>query len=129
LAQAHSTIYTLPPHRIPFAPFDIMRDDKRLPFDQFCQRASGQFYFPGLLHDGGPISTADAMTLHGPHGSDLWPCDQPEGVVYRVERNGEVDFLAKYVRPDKVDGKYLDGPPIWNWRPAVRPEERGAETP
>jgi hypothetical protein len=116
LAQAHSTIYTLR-HGEPFAAFDIMRDDKRIPFDRFCQRASSRFYFPGLLHDGGPLSVADAMMLHGPHGSDLWPCDEPEGVVYRVERKGEVDFLAKYVRPDKIDGKYLDGDPIWNWRP------------
>lgn len=125
LAQAHSTIYTLP-HGEPFAPFDIMRDDKRIPFDQFCQRASGRFYFPGLLHDGGPISTDAAMELHGRHGSDLWPCDGPEGVVYRVERHGEVDFLAKYVRPDKIDGKYLNGPPIWNWRPSAV-GVRGAE--
>ena len=32
----------------------------------------------------------------------------PEGVVYRVERKGKVDFLAKWVRPDKDDGKYLE---------------------
>jgi hypothetical protein len=116
LAQAHSTLYSFT-HGEPFAPFDIMRGDVRLPFDQFCQRASHRFYFPGLLHDGGACSVADAMVLHGAHGSELWPCDQPEGVVYRVERDGKVDFLAKYVRPDKIDGKYLDGEPIWNWRP------------
>ncbi len=45
--------------------------------------------------------------------------DPVEGAVWRVERNalvnpgrsGErcpvVDFLAKYVRPDKIDGCYL----------------------
>lgn len=44
-----------------------------------------------------------------------------EGAVYRVERRGEVDFLAKWVRPDKQDGCYLPevsgGEAVWNWRP------------
>jgi hypothetical protein len=34
--------------------------------------------------------------------------DKVEGVVYRVERKGKVDFLCKYVRPDKKDGCYLE---------------------
>jgi hypothetical protein len=42
-------------------------------------------------------------------------------VVYRVERKGRFDYLAKYVRPGKVDGKYLPelngGDAVWNWRP------------
>jgi hypothetical protein len=52
------------------------------------------------------------------HDANRWPCNEIEGVVYRVERKGVVDFLAKYVRPDKVDGKYLSGDPIWHWRPS-----------
>lgn len=51
---------------------------------------------------------------------DRFRCDEPEGVVYRVERHGKVDFLCKWVRPDKVDGKYLPEisgkPPVWNWK-------------
>lgn len=51
------------------------------------------------------------------HGSQ----ESIEGAVWRVERDGEVDFLAKYLRPDKVDGCYLPEmsgkEPIWNWRP------------
>jgi hypothetical protein len=43
--------------------------------------------------------------------------EPPEGVVYRVEDKDRVLFLAKWVRGDKVDGKYLfQNPPIWNWR-------------
>jgi hypothetical protein len=45
--------------------------------------------------------------------------DPVEGVMYRVERNGQVDFLAKYVRPEKRDGIYLPEmsgrPSVWNW--------------
>lgn len=36
----------------------------------------------------------------------------------------EFDFMAKWVRPDKADGKYLpdvtgaiSNVPVWNWRP------------
>lgn len=53
----------------------------------------------------------EAITWSG-HGA----VDPVEGVVFRVEHNKKVDFLAKYIRPDKVDGIYLDKD-IWNWRP------------
>ena len=32
---------------------------------------------------------------------------KPEGMVYRVERRGKVDFLAKWVRSDFEAGKYI----------------------
>ena len=35
------------------------------------------------------------------------PDEKPEGMVYRVERKGEVDFLAKWVRSDFEAGKYI----------------------
>ncbi|HYC31766.1 MAG TPA: RNA ligase family protein [Gemmatimonadales bacterium] len=113
LAQAHGTIYNLAAHE-PFAAFDIMEGDTRMPFDAFRARVRGMLATPTLLHDGGPLPVLDAMRLHD---AARWPCDETEGVVYRVERRGVVDFLAKYVRPDKVDGKYLKGEPIWLWRP------------
>ena len=52
--------------------------------------------------------------------------DPIEGAVWRVERQAKdgtwsVDFLAKYVRPGKVDGKYLPelsgAEAVWNWHP------------
>jgi hypothetical protein len=46
----------------------------------------------------------------GKHGA-LEPI---EGVMWRVERKGKVDFLCKYVRPDKQDGIYLSGDPVIN---------------
>lgn len=46
---------------------------------------------------------------------------QGKNCLRRVEHKGEVDFLAKYVRPDKIDGLYLPEisgkEAIWNWRP------------
>ena len=122
LAQAHGTLYTM--RRIdgspmePFVTFDLMRDAKRAPDEEFFRRVCGTFAIPTTLHIGGPLSVADAMKRHDRFGR---PCDQPEGVVYRVERHGKVDFLCKWVRPDKIDGKYLPEvsgkEPVWNWRP------------
>ena len=116
LAQAHGTIYDLSEHE-PFAAFDIMAGERRIPYSEFHARVPGHFATPTLLHHGGALSVADAMRRHRAEGGH-WPCDEVEGVVYRVERDGEVEFLAKYVRHDKIDGKYLDGPQIWNWRPS-----------
>jgi len=118
LAQAHGTRYSLP--RGPFVAFDLMYGDTRTSFSSL--RAHCQTFgipMPKLLHLGGPLSVEAAMALHGcgDHGC----LDEPEGAVWRVERRGEFDFMCKWVRPDKVDGKFLPeisgGAPIWNWRP------------
>lgn len=117
LAQAHGTLYDLM-GREPFVAFDLMNGTIRNTYYQFWSRVAPHFQSPTLLHVGGAISVDAAMKLHA---TRRFPCDEVEGVVYRVERKGKVDFLAKYVRPDKVDGKYLPSisgkEAIWNWRP------------
>lgn len=118
MAQAHGTRYTLP--HGPFIAFDLMIESKRLPFETLLDVCyGGSIPFPKILHIGGPCSVELAMALHeeGGHGC----LDVPEGAVWRVERKGEFDFMAKWVRPDKEDGKYLPEisgkEAIWNWRP------------
>lgn len=49
------------------------------------------------------------MGKFGHHGS----IELAEGAVYRVERDGKLDFMAKYVRPEKKIGCYLKET-IWN---------------
>ncbi len=63
------------------------------------------FTLVNTLHIGTPINTTDAMVIlgNGKHGA----IDPVEGLVYRVERKGEVDFLVKYVRPGKENGIYF----------------------
>lgn len=118
LAQAHGTIYKLGKDFEPFAAFDIMVGSTRKTFQEFSEQLDTVFQTPTLLHCGSPFSVEDAMKIHEEY---RYPCDEIEGVVYRVERHGKVDFLAKYVRPHKVDGKYLESvtgqPNVWNWRP------------
>lgn len=114
LAYAHGTKYDLT-EREPFAVFDIMVEAERLPFIQFTERVGTSFSKPALLHIGQPISVRRAMKLHE---ANHYGADEIEGVVYRMERLGKVDFLGKFVRHDKVDGKYLDKN-IWNWKPKI----------
>ncbi len=118
LAQAHGTVYDLP-HE-PFVIFDIMRGQSRLPWESTSRHVTAcGFQVPTLLNNGcNSMSVKDAMLACrvSRHGAD-----EVEGAVWRVERNGQFDFMAKYVRSDKVDGKLLPemngGQAIWNWRP------------
>lgn len=125
LAQAHGTRYEL--SHDPFVVFDLMRVEERATNAELEDRiGAAGLILAKLIHTGGPLSIKAAMTLlegepgdrrNGFHGA----IDPVEGAVWRVERRGVVDFLGKYVRTDKVDGKYLPEiakcDPIWNWRP------------
>ena len=131
LAQAHGTIYFL--QHEPLVVFDLMIGKGRLIYDDFFERVGGDFVMPHLIHRGDPITVEKAMKELGEHGHH-GAVGPVEGIVYRVERNklvdrqsGKrrriVDFLVKYVRPDKKDGIYLEnvsgGDPIWNWLDGV----------
>jgi hypothetical protein len=125
LAQAHGTRYALA-HE-PFVAFDLMRGAERAAYAEFLMRvAAGGFTMPRLLSEGPPVSIERTLELleghpkcrNGFHGA----LDLVEGAVWRVEREGAVDFLGKFVRPDKVDGCFLPEvsgkEAVWNWRPA-----------
>lgn len=123
LAQAHSTRYEL--DHEPFVPFDLMSSGHvRTSFDPFMSRThpltEHAIVSPALLSSGGPISVDCALDLLGEYGHH-GATDRVEGVIYRVELDGRVDFIAKYVRPDKIDGIYLPeisgGDAVWNWWP------------
>lgn len=126
LAQAHGTRYRLP-HE-PFVAFDLFTEQptkingqtrRRVPRRIFWDRVSKTFPTPYVLHQGDAFSLDAAINnIETPRHGEL---DPVEGVVWRVERNHEVDFLVKYVRPSKQDGIYLPEvsgkEPVWNWRP------------
>lgn len=118
LAQAHGTRYDL--KHDPFVAFDIMRDDKRDNYETFRYKIDDHFTVPNQINISGPMGAEEALAIAQ---ADNWHCaiDPIEGVMYRVERHGEVDFLAKFVRPDKVDGHYLPEvsgkEAVWNWQP------------
>jgi hypothetical protein len=128
MAQAHGTIYRLP-HE-PFIVFDLMRGHERAISEEFESRVLEQgFILPHRLHTGDAISVDEILKRLEPSGHGA--VGLAEGAVWRVERafptgnKGEkkwkVDFLVKYVRPEKVDGCLLPEQSgkevIWNWQP------------
>lgn len=130
LAQAHGTRYEL--RHEPFVAFDLMIGTKRRPYDELVERTeNGGFVTPALIHRGRPAGIEEVMTRLGARGFH-GALDPVEGAVWRVERRelvrpGKsserrtvVDFVVKYVRPDKVDGCYLPefngGRSHWNWK-------------
>lgn len=118
LIQAHGTRYEL--IHEPFVAFDLMCKDQRLPFEEFAERiGAGHFIKPCTFCYGRGIAVSISLAMsalgkHGWHGA----IDSPEGAVWRVERDNKVDFLAKYVRKEKVNGCYLSKvsgkPDVWN---------------
>lgn len=124
LAMAHGTKYKIP-HEFPFIAFDLIKNDKRELYINFRARVGTQLPVAHLLHIGQPISVKKIEKLldmriddtYGYHGA----LEPVEGAVWRVEREGEVDFLGKYVRAFKEDGKYFNEDHSkleWNWRPS-----------
>ena len=136
LAQAHGTRYKL--KHEPFVPFDLIdnRTNTRRTYDTFLRYArSTEFTTPHLIfewktthHTDGCSTTPGVARLsiesvmktlgdYGFHGA----LETPEGAVWRVEHDGVFDFMTKFVRPDKQDGKYLSRvsgePDVWNWKP------------
>jgi hypothetical protein len=122
LAMAHGTLYdTHHPEFSPFVVFDIFRDDtRRVLRNEMIDRVDGRFRVAHLVGTG-PLTVDDAMDGLGGRGFH-GATEQVEGAVWRVERENRVDFLAKFVRHDKIDGKYLpdvaNAEPIWFWRPS-----------
>jgi len=112
LLQAHGTRYRL--RHEPFVAFDLWNaENKRMVYADMIARTSNFDFIPAnLLHMGGPLPIEIALSmLHGGHGA----IDTLEGAVWRVERKGVVDFLAKYVNSQFTPGTFMFmEPPIWN---------------
>jgi hypothetical protein len=128
LNMAHGTMYDAGhPGFAPFVAFDIFRSGKRVLTDEFEARCvESGIVVATKIHDGETaLSVEEALARLGPHGFH-GATETIEGAVWRVEAKGKVEFLAKYVRPDKIDGKYLPGvegnvtgdEPVWLWREA-----------
>ncbi len=120
IAMAHGTKYKT---STPFIAFDLMKGHERATYINFRARVGMLLPVAHLLHIGQPISIKKIEKLldvrndetYGYHGA----LEPVEGAVWRVEREGKVDFLGKYVRQFKEDGKYFNEDHtklIWNWR-------------
>lgn len=112
LVLAHGIKYKLP-HE-PFVAFDIIEgNSNRVNYNDFINLINGNLITPNTISTDEPMSVEKALSLVdiSIHGSQ----EDIEGLVYRVERNGKVDFLAKYVQSSHIPGKYFNEE-IWLWQ-------------
>jgi hypothetical protein len=123
LAMAHGTKYKID-NDFPFVAFDLMRGHERETYLNLIRRIGFKVPLAHLLHIGSPISVKKIEKMidarngetYGYHGA----LEAVEGAVWRCEREGKVDFLGKFVRQFKQDGKYFDEDHtklVWNWKP------------
>lgn len=108
LAQAHGTRYDLT-GRSPFVAFDLFssfgKRRNHWDFEDLCKSAEIQTA-PLLWEGPEPCSIEEALCRLGEHGQ-YGAIDLAEGCVWRLEREGEFEAIAKYVRPEKDIGGYL----------------------
>lgn len=103
LLFAHGTRYRLA-HE-PYVAFDLMQGKDRLPWSALTRRIGSSLVLPHLHAAQATDPAALFRTLGaGGHGA----VGPPEGLVYRVEQGGRVDFLTKWVRPDYQTGYYFE---------------------
>lgn len=108
LFQAHGLKYEIADE--PFVAFDFFEGERRLCYAEFCEVAErSNFSTPRPLGIGhcafpvlGMLEKSQNQTLEF-----IRSIEHPEGLIYRIERKGEVDFLAKFVRSDFVPGCFL----------------------
>lgn len=119
MLQAHGTKYKILDE--PFLVFDYFnRDNIRLNrFDFHVKTCGSGLHKPRIIYSGNcAIGIGNALNLLNQKPDGRFISEKPEGLVYRVERNGKFDFAAKYVRNDFEPGKYLNlEKPIYNINP------------
>lgn len=121
LAQAHGIVYKIDIEPIVFFDFFTPNNDRIL-YAELREKANKyNLQLPRLLHEGKPKPVDELLPLLNKKTKGIESIDLPEGMVYRVERKGKVDFLAKYVRPDFLTGQYCihveEQNLIWNVLP------------
>lgn len=120
LLQVHSIRYTIESQEMLFRPFDIMVETDRLTTNEFHHKIREYpFRAPNLIHAGGPISVREAWHQMMDGNQTPTEDDDPEGLVWRCERHGKVEFLAKWVRPSVTPGRFMKEN-LWNYDPHFR---------
>ena len=118
LIQVHALQYNIDVEPIVF--FDHFNaENQRSQFDYLNEIAiMYDLQLPRILHRGQAINTDCLLPILNLKTNGIWAKENPEGMIYRLERKGKVDFLAKWVRSDFEAGKYIidkeESNIIWN---------------
>lgn len=109
LLQAHGLKYKIEGDPIVFFDFFTASNERILQNDllEICLKYN--LRMPRLIHEGDSMPVKDLLPILNIKTRSIESEDNPEGMVYRVEHKGKVDFLAKWVRSDFPTGKYCIG--------------------
>ena len=87
--------------------FSIINEKGRIPFDEFKSRMTDTGLLQAhVISDGPAISPEEAMAYLGSNGFH-GALDGTEGAVWVHESKGKFQSIAKFVKHDKIDGKYI----------------------
>lgn len=118
LAQAHGIVYKIEVEPIVFFDYFTANNERILYKELRAKTIKYGLQLPRILQEGTPITVEQLLPYLNQKTKGIESVELPEGMVYRVERNGKVDFLAKYVRSDFPTGKFCinveDKNLIWN---------------
>lgn len=114
LYQASGIIYDIKCD--PFLPFDIFKaDGRRMQWNEMVLHVSANSRFeppPSISYgfkEGQPTQYPTLLELSKHSKVTPISCHNHEGLVYRVERKGVFDYMAKWVIDSFVPGKFLPG--------------------
>lgn len=106
LLQVHGLMYKIKNNPIVF--FDLFLNGNKRAVNNELESRVLKFDLPlaRKLHEGNSISVTDLLPILNQKTENIESFELPEGIIYRVERKGKVDFLAKWVRSDFEAGKF-----------------------
>lgn len=106
LAQAHGLVYKIEVEPIVFFDYFTPNNERVLYEELESKTIEYGLQLPRQIHKGNPITVEDLLPKLNTKTKGIEAIELPEGMVYRVERKGKVDFLAKWVRPDFPNGQF-----------------------
>lgn len=110
LIQAHGLKYKIECEPIVFFDLFNINNQRSLQCELQYKLYKFDLNYPRILSKS-PKSVNELLPILNERTPKISSEDDPEGIVFRVERNGKVDFLAKWVRSDFKTGQYIIGKP------------------
>jgi len=125
LIQAHGIQYEIKSEPIVFFDFFTPENQRIIQSDLELITIDYDLPLPRKIHKGDPISVNELLPILNykvPIQSiGIDSIEMPEGMVFRCERKGKVDFLAKWVRKDFPVGRFIidkeEHELTWNQKP------------
>lgn len=120
LLQAHGLKYKIEGEPILFFDYFNSNNERMIQEELFETVTHYGLKMPRLLNCGEPMTVEQLLPILNQKTKEFESEENPEGIVFRVERKNKVDFLAKWVRSDFKTGQYIidkqESELTWNGR-------------